>query len=100
MQHRRLEAMNFGADFARLAFKTYFLNVLHVCADVYAMSLSILYIYTKFLCRHPCLCLCTCTCPCDMLCAMSIWHMHDIERMILHDMIDNMHVVHMHVSMR
>ena len=44
MQHRRLEAMNFRADFIRLAFKTYFLNVLHVCADVYAMSLSI-YLY-------------------------------------------------------
>ena len=48
MQHRRLEAMNFRADFARLAFKTYFLNVLHVCADVYAMSLSI-YLYDFFL---------------------------------------------------
>ena len=26
--------MNFGADFARLAFDMYFLNVLHVCEDV------------------------------------------------------------------
>ena len=61
------------------------------------MQCLCLYIYTKFICQDPCLCLCKCTCPCDMLCAMSIRHMHDIERMILHDMID-MHVVNMHVS--
>ena len=35
-----------------------------------------------------------------MLCAMSIWHMQDIERIILlRDMID-MHVVNLYVSMR
>ena len=55
------------------------------------------YIFIRNFFADICLCLCKCTCPCDMLCAMSIWHMHDIERMILHDMID-MHVVNMYVS--